>query len=216
MKNSTFGKNFVIGIASLWMAVASTSAHAKLKLENAYFYPESFRTVCTDCGDAGPGVIRNTDLDWRNTYVFGGRIEINQSDLDTGDTRKIVIPNLVLWMRTTGVIAEAGLAPDERMRIKGLGGHPIGDLFASSYEGGKIKVAALANLSAMFVRNGNGIWIDDSESVIAFGVGVELVHVKATFRFDGPRNDRVSVANESPVLVDGRSVSLKDAMGIRL
>lgn len=211
--------------ALLAVCAMQTSAFADLALESAFYEIGTFKVICTDCsthvrGKSMAGSDRrintpNVDLDFKNHYLMSGSIVINQWNVETGDTRKTVIPNVLLRMHTTGLIAMMSFNGNSRMRITGMSGKSLGDIFSSPFEGGKIGVNALINLKGMLAFNSNGLGIVDTERLLAMGLGVEIVHARLVFGLNGMKSETIRVDNASVIQVNGKTIPLKDALNLK-
>jgi hypothetical protein len=203
-------------------ALLGASAQAGLKLENAYYYPRTYKAICTDCSTwerdevvmfDGKLNTPNIDIDFNNHYLFSGKIVINERDTETGSTRKTVIPGVLLRMHTTGIIAEMSFNGNSRLQITGLSGNTAADIFTSQFHGGKIGANIWLNLKAMGAFNGHGLGLMDTERLFGFGIGAVAVYVRASFGLDGVSNETISVDNNAlTVNVNGKEVPLKNAL----
>ncbi len=212
-------------LMSVLLALASASAFADLSLESAFYEISSFKAICTDCrthyrGQSDGRVdgtlnTPNADLDFENHYLLTGNVVINQWDVETGDTRKTVIKNVLLRMHTTGLIAMLSYNGNNRMRITGMSGKSLGDIFASSFFGGKIGANAIVNLKGMLAFNDNGLGIIDSERLFGFGAGIEIVRVRLVFGLNGVKTETVSVDSKTVIEVNNRAIPLKEAFKLK-
>jgi hypothetical protein len=178
-------------LIGLFTVMTSISAYAKWDLENAFFYIETYKKLCNDCptktrvkNDPFPSFVPtpNVGLAHQKRYLYTGRIEVNQINYNTYETRKIVIQDVKLMMELTGAIHEFTRGGNTRMRIKGLAGKTINDIFKTPFEGGKIKVQLGLNLTFMYAKNDAGISIIDNEDLFTWGAARNLA--RANLRFD--------------------------------
>jgi hypothetical protein len=206
-------------------ALLGASAHAGLELENAYYYPRTYKAICTDCSTwerdemvmvDGKLNTPNVDIDFNNHYLFSGKIVINERDTETGSTRKTVIPGVLLRLHATGLIAEMSFNGNSRLQITGLSGNSVADIFTSQFHGAKIGANIWVNLKAMAAFNEHGLGLMDTERLLGFGIGAQIVYARASFGFDGVSNETISVDNNAvTVNVDGKEVPLKTALEMK-
>ncbi|MBL7715459.1 MAG: hypothetical protein JNL01_08300 [Bdellovibrionales bacterium] len=186
-------KSLLLSVVTV-LGLYSNHANAAFELEDAYFNIGSYEAVCSDCETwtrdekhRTPHIYiatPNIDLDVRNYYYLTGDVVINERDLVSFSTRKTVIPGVKLRITATGLIADLSFSGNGRMKIMGLSGNKIKDLFDTPFHGGKIRAQFVLNLAGTVAANSNNIWIWDSEQLLVVGAALDVTKVRMLFSFD--------------------------------
>ena len=208
--------NFILFLAI--SLLTSFTARAEWSLENAFFYIDSYKAVCTDC-ESHPLYERvftvNADIDVTNRYLMTGRIEVNLLDNATYASNKIVIKGVKLQMAAKGLILDLSLGGNSRMRLMNLSGKKINDIFTSPFSGGKLRINAIANLSLMVARNKQGISLLDNESLFTLGIAVDAVVTKLKFSIDNTVNE-VAVYDSKGAITTQSSTNGENLLSTKL